>query len=398
MKYGKLNVKNFGTVSDSDSGQSIDLGSFEENPKFKAKEEVVTETPESPETPENNDKPESVETTTAPESNDKPSDDKPDKPEGSEKPSDSSLKDKPETEVQVPSVTEEMILKSLSEKLGREVKNFDELTQKQQEELNPQIKELNEWVKKYNRPVEDFFKFQKDYSKVSDIEVAREYLQNEYPTLTPEELNLELENYIVTEDDLESDAAKKSLELKKLATKGRKALDSLKGELTPLETSLPDDVKQKVQFADQVQQRIKDSEVANAQYTKGISDAAKVSEGLKLKLSDDLSIDFKISDADKTEIPTLIQEMPHWRTEDGNWNHQAVVNDAIKIKHFDAMIKLAYEQGLNAGKEDVIKKAKNTTLGNDVPVGGEQGQGNKKPLIEGIDKILQKQQGLKMRF
>ena len=87
--------------------------------------------------------------------------------------------------------------------------------------------------------------------------------------------------------------------------------------------------------------------------------------------------------------------MPHWRNEDGSWNHQAVVNDAIKIKHFDDMLKLAYEQGLNSGKEELIAETKNITLDsvNNTP----QPNSSAKVQIEGLDDYLGNR-GVKLRF
>jgi hypothetical protein len=57
--------------------------------------------------------------------------------------------------------------------------------------------------------------------------------------------------------------------------------------------------------------------------------------------------------------------MPHWRNEDGSWNHRAVVEDGIKIQNFDKMVQLAYEQGLNSGKDELIKETKNTNFSSD---------------------------------
>ena len=208
---------------------------------------------------------------------------------------------------------------------------------------------------------------------------------------------MELQNFSPNEEDYEGEASKRALELKKYATKGRKALEGLKVELgEPSTASLSPEIKKQIEYAKQVQVQIESNQGQQKEYTEGITKAALSTEGMKLNLSEGLSIDFKISDKDKKGIPALINEMPHWRTEDGNWNHKAVVQDAIKIKHFDAMVKLAYEQGLSAGKDDLLKKAKNSTLGN--PQGNAtQPQGTKKPIIEGLDKMLGGQK-LTMRF
>lgn len=384
-------MKGFGTSEDSPR-HDFDFSSLENNPRYNLESEAATETqPLSLEDTGNNEVPSEPQEPVI--------SDTIDEAISTEAPAESIA---PSQTAERPQYTEQeqedIIFKSLSEKLGREIKSYEDLTTAptQTVELDPQIQALNEWKQKTGRPVEDFFKFQKDYAQVSDIDVAREVLQLEYPTFTREEINMELENFTALEDDLDNEIAKKNLELKKYATKGRTILNNLKGELgQPSEANYTPEVKQKLDFANQVQQQMQTNQTQQAEYTKGITNAALSSEGMKLNLSEGLSIDFKINDADKKSIPKLIDEMPHWRTEDGKWNHQAVVQDAIKIKHFDTMIKLAYQQGLDAGKDDVIKAAKNSTLG--IPNGAEQATSSKKPHIEGLDQLLGGQK-LTMKF
>ena len=142
------------------------------------------------------------------------------KPEGDEptgnEPTGSSLNtNNPEPTGNEPlTVTDELLFKSLSEKLGKEVKSFDDLTPAPLE-IDPQVKALNEWREKTGRPIEDFFKYQRDFTQVNDLEIAREFLQIEYPTLTSDEISLELEKFVPSEDDLDTDTAKKNLKLKK---------------------------------------------------------------------------------------------------------------------------------------------------------------------------------------
>jgi len=293
--------------------------------------------------------------------------------------------EQPEIQPNEPSeLSDDVLFKHLSEKLGREVSSLDDLKQKEEIEIDSQIKALNEWKQKTGRPIEDFFKFQKDFSEVSDLDIAREFLQIEYPTLTKEEVNLELElKFKEGEDDLDTDIARKKLELKKYASKGRNVLNELKGDLgEPSSFSLTPEIQEQVNFAKEVQQQIEANKGLQEAYYQGISEAAIKAETLPLKLSDDFSIDFKINEEDRKTIPSFINEMPHWRKEDGSWNHEAVVQDSIKIKHFDKMVQLAYEQGLNAGKDELIKETKNTTFGNSNSQSSQQGQGKKKPVYE----------------
>lgn len=257
---------------------------------------------------------------------------------------------------QPPQVTEEMIFKTLSEKLGKEVKSYDDLTLPNAVELRDDIKALNEWAEKTGRPVSDYFKFTKDFGQMSDLDIAREYLQIEYPSLTPSEIELEMKQYVKSEDDLDDEAAMKQLSLKKYAAKGRQVLEGMKLELnSPSQATISPEIKSKVETYDKLVQEYENQKVAQEQYVKGLQQALSTRNDLDLQLTEDLAIKFNLTPEEKANIPKYIETMPHWRNQDGSWNHDAVVTDAIKLRNFPNLIKLAFEQGLNAGKEQVIK-------------------------------------------
>lgn len=293
-----------------------------------------------------------------------------------------------------PQFSDELALTYLSEKLGRQVSSFDEFKSVENPlDKDPYLKSLHEWRQKTGRPIQDFVKYQKDYNQLSDLDVAREFLQHEYPTLTPAEIQLELKKFQATEDDLDSDVSLKNLELKKYATKGRSALESLKVQFSePLtnngQTSFTPEVQQDLDLAKQVKLQQVQFQKAQEEYNQGLSVAAMSTEALPIKLSDDLTVNFKVSEETKKVLPNYISEMPHWKNEDGSWNHKAVANDAVKIKHFNEIVKLAYEQGLNAGKEDLSKQANNVTLGTTTSMQSQPNDGKKKGKIEDFDKFL----------
>ena len=296
-------------------------------------------------------------------------------------------------------INDELALKYLNEKLGKQVNSFDELIEVKVEnplDDDPYLKSLYEWRQKTGRPIEEFQKYQKDYNSVDDFEVARELLQLEYPTLTSDEIQLELERYAPDELDDDREAAYKRLELKKLATRGREVLSNFKADLEkPSEALLSPELKQDLELARTVKENYARQQEETKVYSENIRLSSQKTETFEINLGDDLKLNFRIPDESKKELPTLIETMPHWRNEDGSWNHQAVVNDAIKIKHFDDMLKLAYEQGLNSGKEELIAETKNITLDsvNNTP----QPNSSAKVQIEGLDDYLGSR-GVKLRF
>jgi len=183
----------------------------------------------------------------------------------------------------------------------------------------------------------------------------------------------------------------KNLQLKKLAIEGRKELGNLKSALeTPDETKLTPEIQAKLKFIDEIKVDLEASTENQKVYDTNIAESSAALDTLELNLGGDLKLDFKVSDEDKKGMPKMIAEMPRWRNEDGTWNHKAVVEDGVKLKNFDKMLQLAYEQGVNSGKDGIIKDAKNSTLGNQNSSSSQQGNKQKGDIIEGIDELLNK--------
>lgn len=291
-----------------------------------------------------------------------------------------------------PQIDEQTALTFLSERLGRTVTSLDDFKPVENPlDKDPYLKSLQEWRTKTGRPIEDFVKYQKDYSKMSDIEVAREILQHKYPSLDSSEIQLELSKYQASEEDLDADVRLKNLELKKLATEGRGVLENMKLQFSePLQTgqNFTPEVQQDLDLAKQVRLQQAEYQQAQQEYNDGLKAASIKTENLQLKLSDNLTVNYKVSDESKSALPNYINEMTHWKNQDGSWNHQAVAEDGARIKHFDEIVRLVYEQGLNAGKEDLSRQANNTTLGQQTSMSSQQGDGGKGIKIGGLDKFL----------
>jgi hypothetical protein len=314
------------------------------------------------------------------------------------KTTDSSLKtEEPKSEVVAPiEVNEASVKKFLSEKLGREVslEDFTKEPSTNPLDSDPYMKEIYDWRTKTGRPIEDFIKFQRDFKDVADLEIAREFLQLEYPNSTSDEINIELRRFTTSEDDLEEEVAQKNWELKKYATKGRSELDKLKSSLgEPNTSALPAEIQEKISFADKFKSQTTSNIKLQEDYDKAIKDTALSVEKMSLNLDGESSIDFLVSEESRKSIPDTISQMSHWRNEDGSWNHKAVVEDGLRLTNFDAMIKLAYEQGVSSGKDGIIRETKNVNL-NDTGSSAQPTRSFDRPVYE--DESVK--QGLKVRF
>ena len=156
---------------------------------------------------------------------------------------------------------------------------------------------------------------------------------------------------------------------------------------TPSQSSLTPEVQQKLELFDNIQKQVEQNQIQQKSYADNIAKASAKMEKMQLNLADDVSIDFNISEQDRKSIPSFIENMPHWRNEDGSWNHENVVKDAVKIRNFDKMLKIAFEQGKNSGKDEIVKDTKNVNM---KPQEAGPQEGKKGPRYEGIDDMLAK--------
>jgi len=295
-------------------------------------------------------------------------------------------------------VTEELLLTKLSEKLGRTVTNFDELTPKEAN-IDPELKQLQEWKEKTGLPLSEWSNYTRDFSKMGDMDIARETLAKQYPNFTKEELNYELQRFSYDENvDDESDKIKKSIELKKFAAEGRGKLEANRLELA---NSTPQAVlTQEQQDAIALAQQVRADNLTSTQkqdaYNIGITQASTSLEAIDLKLSDDLTIKYNIPVEVKKGLPKMVAEMPHWYNEDGTYNHSNVVKDVAKVTNFEAMVKAAFEQGKSVGAESRIKAGGNITIDgipNQAPASKPKGN-----VSDVVSKLTGAKTGSKLRF
>ena len=283
-------------------------------------------------------------------------------------------------------MTDEVIISYINEKLGKKIEKLEELT-KDSSIDDPYIKELYEWRKKTGRPIEDWFKFQKDYDKMSDLDVVRENLQYKYSDMTPDEIEVMLEELKPDELDSESEKLKKQVELKKLAHDARGALKELVSEFgTPQQSNVPKEVEEKLKFIDDIKHQIEENKVEQEKYINSLKKAAESINELDLALSDKLSIKYRIPQNEKKDIIDFVTNASDWKDENGRLIPEKIIADAVKVKHHEKMLKIAFEQGYNSGKEDEIKEINNINIGQ--PNNNPQTRSSKGVVIEGLDKFI----------
>lgn len=321
--------------------------------------EVKQESPESPET-----QAEEPEAEPAPQ----------EEPVAEQVPQSSSTPEEPATEEPEPTpapepmqaeVTEADMFKFLSEKLGKEITDISDLTPEPVDPLanDPELKAIAEWRERTGRPISDWAKFQRDYNAMSDEQVAREYLQHEYQDFTAEEIELEMQQYLVSEDDFdERSSARKRLELKKKAHEARKFFNGFKQEFNePLPAKLTPEQDQAVKYYQEAQAREEQVKKIQGINNENLDRAIREVETIPLSLDKDLSIDFKPPQEARQSLREYMNR-PEWYNQDGTLNAKEVVKDSFFLQNREAILREAYQQGVSAGLAQLEKKTNNTTL------------------------------------
>ena len=253
-----------------------------------------------------------------------------------------------------PELTDEVVISFLSEKLNREIKTYDDLTPKEKE-LDPELKQLMEWKEKTGLPLSKWSEYNKDFSKMGDLDVAREILTQKHPNFTKEELDYKLKNFVYDEDyDEETDQMKKSIALKEFAQEGRANLEKNKLDLKPSNTSLSNEQAELIEYAKTVKERSENQSYDQAEYVRKLNESAITLNALNLKLSDNLEIKYDIPKGDKKALVDNVLSMPHWYDEKGVIKPDAVLSDGLKITHFNSIVDMVYQQGISVGKEELI--------------------------------------------
>jgi hypothetical protein len=298
----------------------------------------------------------------------------------------------PET---VEDISDEVLFSKLSERLGKEVKSAEDLKSPQ---LDPELLQLMEWKEKTGLPLSEWTSYNRDFSKMGDMDVAREILAKEYPNFSKEEIDFSLKKFIYDEDvDDDRDKMSKSIELKKFAKKGRESLEAKRLELvsSASKSVLTPEQQEAIDFANQARKQSEGVKTQQEAYSKGIFEASKSLESIDLKLSDDLTIKYNIPNEVKQGLPKMISEMPNWYNPDGTYNHSNVVKDVAKVANFEAIMKSAYEQGIAVGTERSIKSSKNiVTPGSPSPDSGPPKKGN---VTDVISNLVGSRSGNKLR-
>ena len=249
------------------------------------------------------------------------------------------------------------VLSYLSEKLGKELSGFEDLTSETNTsaEIDERVAAINEFVKSTGRDPKDWFSYQSmNPSEMDDTTVVLNQLKNQYPDLSNEDIGLLIEDKYRLDEDLydESEIRLAKIQLKIDADKGRQELESVREKY-----AAPKEVKQ----VEQVQED--DDSIIDENWLNNMSAEVDALDGIEFEVAKDKSFTFGIEDNYKSELKSKNEKIEDFFTtyadNEGNWDFEKWNMHQAVLDNIETIVKTAYQQGLGEGQRGLVDKAAN---------------------------------------
>jgi hypothetical protein len=246
------------------------------------------------------------------------------------------------------------VFEFLSERLGRNINSFDDLTVQQQEqrELDERISVIADFVEKTGRAPQDWFIYQQlNPSEMDDMTAIQVQMASDYPNLSQEEIGMLVSSKYKLDPDLHSEDEVKlsQLQMKIDAENARKGIDEMR-----LQYQAPER-----QASEEQTSLIDDNWISNMR-----SDLDAM-EGIEFDLGNENNFTFGLDDNYKSQLAeknTRLDEFfdPYVR-EDGSWDYDMLNMHRAVIDNVDKIVQSVYRQGMADAQRAVVQNAANAT-------------------------------------
>lgn len=278
--------------------------------------------------------------------------------------------------VETDGLDDEKVLSYIGKRYGRDIKSFDDLVQQREESesLPEDVAAYVKYKKETGRGIEDFVKLNKDFDKMDQDALVREYFKATEKALDDEDIESMMDEYRYDEDlDEESVIKKAKLAKKKIVATAKDYFNSQKEAYKlPLESSTAGMSKEEKeeydaykQYASQAKSYEEESKRKNEWFQKKTSEL--FDSGFK---GFEFDIDNKkvlFSPGDASEVKKA-QSNPYnfitkYLDENGMMKDTAGYHRSLALAmNPDRFAKFFYEQGKADAIGDISKKSKNIDM------------------------------------
>ena len=271
-----------------------------------------------------------------------------------------------------------MTLQYLSEKLGRQVESFDDLSREpQQVELDDGVAAIANFVKETGRSPRDWFAYQSmDPTNMDDLTAVKVKLATDYPNLNVDEVNLLLKSKYVVDEALatEDEINIAKLNLKIEAEKARENIASMRDRYLVPETTTDPTLDS---FIDDDWISTMTQEVDSLQALE-----FDVADGKTFQFGLDENYRSKLKDT-QANLETFFDRFVK---DDGEWDYDGLSSMFAVNDNIDKIVSSAYRQGMSDGQRNVVTQAANISTASPQRTGME----NNNPLADQVKQILKR--------
>ena len=272
------------------------------------------------------------------------------------------------SEVEEKVVGDEDALFVLNEKYGTDYENLDDLLddlerEEEQQFANEQMAQLNKFVSETGRSPEDYIKTQtRDYTKMSDKDVIKEYLSIENPDLSKDEIDLFFDSTYKANKDKYSEEESKlgNIHLKRDVAKAREELVELQKEYwSPLDNKGPSE--------EETQERERAEAESRENFLDAMDSELDDIESLSFQINDKgETFEYKLTDEDKGLVGEALSDLDGffepYVNENGEWDLESLALDMMAMKLQDKIVRSVANQYKSQGAEQVIRDIKNPSF------------------------------------
>ena len=248
---------------------------------------------------------------------------------------------------------ESAVFNYVSERLGRDVKSFDDFSQPQTA-MDERIQKISDFVQNTGRAPEDWFKYQSlNPSEMDDLTAVRIKHSQDYPDLNFNEINTLIgAKYKMNPDEFSEDEIKVStLQLKIDGTDARKTIEEIRNTYAAPVQADTSEQQQESYF--------------NQDWIQNMQRETTSFEGLEFDLGNGKNFNFGVGNDYRNNLINNNQNAENYLDRyvdpNGNWDHDTFNSHQTLIDNIDNIVSSAYRQGMGDGQRGLVNKAANVS-------------------------------------
>jgi len=246
---------------------------------------------------------------------------------------------------------EEAVVNYLSERLGREITNLEDIFEPQQQSgLDERVSAIAEFVSETGRSPQDWFIYQQlNPSEMDDVTAIQVEMASSYPNLSQEEVGMLLSSKYKLDPDLHSEDEVKlsQLQMKIDAQNARQGIEELRDKYS----------------APEVQESESFDSPFDDQWYSAMKSETQALDGVEFDLGNGNSFTFGLNDQyrkELTEKNTRLDEyFDPYVQEDGVWDYDKLNIHRAVVDNMEQIVQSVYKQGMADGKRGIVNQAAN---------------------------------------